>query len=247
MVCQAQYFIPSNPPNTIETLGRIDLYNLGALVNFFPHSSTGFDRPGSPRWMSPTQRTNFPVVVRQWIKILQLVVAAFERAGDGGDCATNGNQINTAFVIKIQPTPIPRLNFPAAQHVVLQLCRCSPMACWPALMFTACRWHDQNPGQDGVTNALVSYFRSAVVRWFWGKFRWADRPNLAVGPLPPPGCNRRGFSSDQRGHGLELHVCRKSGEHREPSDLVSPVVALPAGQAQLTFRNNYDPGRWRRQ
>ena len=235
--------------HTIGTLrSGIDYYyNLGALLNFYSHTlSTGLGRAGprATEYVTYSMDTNrFP---RLWSANAIKIYNWWQQRSNvqmTASITTNGTQINTAFTIKnsthtnttIELTPPLNTSF-----CNLQVFTNGALA--GANLYRLTGSTIKIRVDTTVTNALVSYYPlGGNVAALAENFDAPSAPSLPAGwTSSATGAQVPWVSQAANADSPLNSVFVGNPANVGVSELVSPVIAVSAGQAQLTFRNNYD-------
>jgi hypothetical protein len=247
----AQSLEPWHPPgvHTSQTMhDAIDFYyGLGALINIYSHTmSTGLGGAGqlTPDYVTYGANTNLHPrlwstngigVYQWWLQRSNVQVTA--------SYSTNGSQSAMSFAINgaSNPNTAVELLLPGTNDY------CGLQIFTNGVLAGTNRY--RTSGQlirlqvgTTVNNALVTYYPySTTVLVFSENFDGQSAPALPLGwTTSASGAQLPWVTQAGTNDTTPNSAFTTNAANIGISELVSPSIALPTGQAQLTFRNNYD-------
>jgi hypothetical protein len=247
----AQSLEPWHPPGvqTSATLhDAIDFYyNLGALLNFYSHTlSTGEGDAGplEADYITYSMNTNFHPrlwsangigVYQWWVQRSNAQVTA--------TCTTNGNQTTATFTISgsTSTNTTVELFLPSTNLFCNLLVLTNGVAANTNAYRTSLQTIKVRVGTS-VTNVVVSYYPLAPATLLWSEnFDTATRPGLPAGwTTSATGAQSPWITQNTTVDTAPNAAFAPDASNVGVSDLTSPVIAIPSGQATLTFRHNYN-------
>jgi hypothetical protein len=245
----AQSLEPWHPPGvqTSQTLhAGIDFYyGLGALINFYSHTlSTGLGDAGQlvPDYITYSLNTNLHP--RLWSANAASVYQwwlARSNAQISVACTTNGSQTIASFAIA-GATDIKtsvELLIPGTNSVCAVLVFTNG-----TLASTNAYRLNGNVAKllvgTTVTNAIISYYPVALSPVFSQSFDTVSAPALPAGWTSSATGVQSPWVTQTPGDGAPNSAFSTDPTYIGINELDSPPFSVPAGTAQLSFRNNYN-------
>jgi hypothetical protein len=246
----AQSLEPWHPPgvqNSATLHAGIDFYyNLGALINFYSHTlSTGLGDAGPlvPDYLTYSLNTNLHP--RIWsanaASIYQWWLAR-SNAQITVSCATNGNQTIVSFAISgaTDPKTSVELLVPGTNAV----CTVQVYTNGTVASTNGYRLNGNVVKLlvgSTVTNAIVSYYPMGQgTAIFLQNFDGVSVPALPAGWSTSASGVQSAWITQTPGDSAPNSAFSTDPTYIGINELDSPPISLPAGTAQLSFRNNYN-------